>query len=100
VYVIAWEITYFNFIPDFFERYSAQALARMRAAGETEAAIREEAAQMAEMGRLYKNPFFNSAITFLEVFPVGLIVTLVSAAILRRRPGQEEPAAAVAAGQV
>ncbi|HEX7180929.1 MAG TPA: DUF4199 domain-containing protein [Thermoanaerobaculia bacterium] len=100
MYVIAWEITYFNFFPDFFEQYTAYVLAKMRTAGESEAAVRETAAQMARMAELYKNPLFNIGITFMEVFPVGLIVTLVSAAILRRRPGQDEPAAAVVAGQV
>lgn len=97
MYVIAWEITYFNFIPDFMDKYSAHALAKMRAAGESEAAIRKTAAEMAKMAKLYTNPLFNIAITFMEVFPVGLIMTLVSAAILRRKPRQEAPAEAVPA---
>ena len=97
VYVIAWEIVYFNFFPDFLEKYSAHHLAKMRAAGETEAAIRAAAAQMAEMAKVYKNPLINSGITFMEIFPVGLIVTLVSAAILRRKPREGAPAGAVTA---
>ena len=96
VYVIAWEIVYFNFFPDFLDKYSAHALAKMRAAGESEAAIREATAKMAEMAKHYKNLFYNIAVTFMEVFPVGLIVTVVSAAILRRKP-QDAPAAAVTA---
>ena len=52
---------------------------------------------VADMAQLYANPLFNSAITFMEVFPVGLIMTLVSAAILRRKPRQDAPAAAVTA---
>ncbi len=97
MYVLAWEITYFNFMPDFLDQYSAHLLAKMRAAGESEAAIREKAAQITEMAKYYSNPIFNSLITFMEVFPVGLIVTLVSAAILRRKPHQDAPAAAVTA---
>ena len=97
MYVIAWEIAYHNFFPDFLDQYSAHVLARMRAAGATEAAIREKTAEMARMAKLYANPLFNVGITFMEVFPVGLIVTLVSAAILRRKPGQTAPAAAVRA---
>jgi Protein of unknown function (DUF4199) len=97
MYVIAWEIVYFNFFPDFFDQYSAHVLAKMRAAGESEAAIRETTAKLANMARLYPNPLYNSAVTFMEVFPVGLIVTLVSAAILRRKPRQDAPAGAVAA---
>ncbi|HKI02730.1 MAG TPA: DUF4199 domain-containing protein [Thermoanaerobaculia bacterium] len=86
MYVIAWEITYYNFFPDFLDQYSAHSLAKMRAAGESEAAIREATAKMADLAKLYANPLFNIAITFLEVFPVGLIMTLISAAILRRKP--------------
>jgi amino acid transporter len=96
MYVIAWEITYYNFFPDFLDKYSAHVLDRMRAAGESEAAIRKTTADMARMAKLYANPLFNIGITFMEVFPVGLIVTLVSAAILRRKPGQAAPAAATA----
>jgi hypothetical protein len=97
IYVIAWEITYYNFFPDFMDQYSAHVLAKMRAAGETEAAIREKTAQMATMAKYYKNPLFNIGITFMEVFPVGLIVALVSAGILRRKPRPEAPQAAATA---
>ncbi len=34
---------------------------------------------------LLDNPLINAAITFLEPFPIGLIISLISAAILRRR---------------
>lgn len=97
IYVVTWEIAYFNFFPDFLDQYSAHTLEKMRAAGESEAAIREEAAKMADLAKVYDNVFINSGITFLEIFPVGLIVTLVSAAILRRKPREEAPSAAVAA---
>jgi len=97
IYVIAWEITYYNFFPDFLDQYNAHALAKMQAAGASEAAIREATAKMADFAKLYANPLFNVAVTFMEVFPVGLIVTLVSAAILRRKTGQGAPASAVEA---
>ena len=97
MYVIAWEIAYFNFFPDFLDQYSAHVLDKMRAAGESEAAIQKTTEQMATMAKYYDNVLFNSAITFMEVFPVGLIVTLVSAAILRRKPSQVAPPEAVAA---
>jgi len=98
MYVLAWEILYYNFYPDFLDQYNALALAKMRAAGESEAAIQAATAQMADFAKLYANPLFNSAITFLEVFPVGLIMTLFSAAVLRRRtPREDAPAEAVTA---
>ncbi len=97
IYVISWEIAYFNFFPDFLDQYTAHELARMRAAGASAAAIQKTTAQMAYMAKLYQNPLYNSAITFMEIFPVGLIMTLVSAAILRRKPRQDAPTGAVPA---
>lgn len=91
MYVIAWEITYFNFLPDFLDKYNAQMLDKMRADGESAAAIEEATVKMASMAKQYQNPLINSAITFLEVFPVGLIMSLVSAAILRKKPRLDAP---------
>lgn len=98
VYVVAWEIVYFNFVPDFAEKFAAFTVDKMRAKGATAAAIAATTQQMAEFQRLYANPLFNVAITFLEVFPVGVIVTLVSAAILRKRAAGQTPGVAGAAG--
>lgn len=98
VYVVSWEIVYFGFIPDFEETYAAFTIEKMREKGASAAAIAEAEAKMAEFKRLYKNPLFNVGMTLMEVFPVGLIVTLVSAGILRKKaePGTPEPAAVAA----
>ncbi|HUP46903.1 MAG TPA: hypothetical protein VM779_15460 [Thermoanaerobaculia bacterium] len=69
----------------------------MRASGASAAEVAAHTAKMEEFRRLYANPLFNVLITFMEVFPVGLIVTLVSAGILRRRPAAASSAAAVVA---
>jgi hypothetical protein len=96
IYVVTWEIVYWGFIPDFLEQYNAHALDKLRAAGATEAALREEQAKMARLAKLYANPLINAGMTFLEPFPVGLIVTLVSAAILRKKRNSGSPVAAAA----
>ena len=92
-----WEIAYFKFFPNFLDQYSVSVIAKMHSSGASEAAVRETTTKMAALAKNYSNPFFNSAITFMEVFPVGLIITLVSAAILRRKPRQDAPASAVPA---
>jgi hypothetical protein len=89
-YVASWEIIYFKFMPDFGDKYAARTIETMRAKGATEAAIAAKTKEMEKFKTMYKNPLFNIAITFTEPFPVGLVVTLVSAGILRRR----SPAAA------
>lgn len=85
IYVLTWQVLYFGFVPDFAERYGAAVVEGMRESGETAAAIAAKEAEMARFAELYRNPLFNSAITFLEIIPVGLVMTLISAAILRRR---------------
>ncbi len=96
VYVISWEIVYYNFVPDFADKYAAHRIDRMRAKGATQAAIEATTKEMARFKELYANPFLNAFITLMEVFPVGLIVTLVSAAILRRKTRPSAPSTAVA----
>jgi hypothetical protein len=93
IYVLSWEIVYFNFIPDFADKYSASVLEKARKDGDSEAKIEATKKKMADFKRLYANPVINAGMTLLEVFPVGLVVTLVSAAILRRKAGSAGPAA-------
>lgn len=98
VYVAGWEIVYWGFLPDFGDRYSALVLEKMKAGGASADRVAAETRKMESFKRLYKNPFFNVGITFLEVFPMGLVMTLVSAGILRRKaaPGPPSGAEAVA----
>ncbi len=89
-YVLTWEVIYFKIMPDFGQKYQAHMLAKARQAGESEDAIARKKAEMDRFAELYRNPAINVAITFLEPLPVGLVVTLVSAGVLRRKP--EAPA--------
>ena len=84
-YVVAWEILYFKFMPDFVEKYSSYVIEKARASGATQQAIDAQLQQMKSFKQMYDNPFINAAITFTEPFPIGLIVTLISAAILRKK---------------
>jgi hypothetical protein len=84
-YVATWEVVYYRFMPDFADKYAAHAIEKARAAGATRAELDAEAREMAEFQQAYRNPLVNIAYTFLEPLPVGLVMTLVSAGILRRR---------------
>ena len=93
-YVITWEILYFNFLPDFAEKYTNYTIEQLRASGASQAVIDAKAQEMKRFGELYQNPLFNAAVTFLEPLPIGLPITLISALILRRKnrkkDGEEE----------
>lgn len=84
-YVVTWEIIYFNFIPDFMDKWGAYAVEKARLAGQTPEAIEALTKQMAEFKALYANPLMNALMTFAEPLPVGLLVTLVSAVTLKKK---------------
>jgi Protein of unknown function (DUF4199) len=86
-YVVTWEIIYFKFMPDFADKYAAYMIEQARNAGESAQKIQAITDQMKGMKAMLNNPFLNAAFTFIEPFPIGLIVTLISAAILRRKSG-------------
>lgn len=97
IYVVTWQIIYYNFFPNFMDVYAQHTVAGMQAGGASDAVILAKQQEMARFKELYANPLFNVGITFLEIFPVGLIVTLVSAAILRKKPAPGAPPYAAAA---
>ena len=85
IYVIAWLIDYYFFIPDFMEKYSAHTLDELKASGASQVEIDKQTKDMASMVTMLKNPFFNAMMTYVEILPVGLIVTLISSLILKRK---------------
>ena len=89
-YVIAWQILYHTLMPDFFEKFSAHVIEKTRASGATPQAIQAKVQEMEQAKRLYSNPVLHVAFTFLEPFPVGLIITVISAAILRKKQKPSE----------
>lgn len=91
-YTATWEVIYFTIRPDFGTKYEQYTLDRARAAGKSEAELAKMRADADRFVESYRNPLYNSAITFLEPLPIGLVVALISAGVLRRRPRGGEPA--------
>lgn len=91
-YVATWEVIYYNVMPDFAEKYGAHQLEQAKAAGAPQAVIEAKRKEMEEFARTYRNPLANVAMTLLEPLPPALLVTLIAAGLLRRRPPQAAPA--------
>lgn len=85
MYVVAWLIDYYYFIPDFMEKFSSHMLEELKASGASQTEIDEQTKKMADMVVMLKNPFFNALMTYAEILPVGLVVTLISSLILKRK---------------
>ncbi len=92
-YVAMWEIIYFNFIPHFMDGYFAAQIHKVQSAGLDPATTAARVAAIQQSQQNYQNPLINSAYTFMEPLPVGLIITLISAAVLRRKASVEPVAA-------
>ena len=86
-YVSAWLIVYYNFIPDFADKYAAYLVEDQRANGASQAEIDKVVEQGEQMKAMLANPLINAAVTFTEPFPVGLVITLISAGVLKKREG-------------
>jgi len=83
IYVIGWEITLAVTDFAFIDSYSSAAVEAARARGASSADVAAVVAEMDEFRRQYANPLFRLPMTFIEIFPVGLLVSLISAALLR-----------------
>jgi Protein of unknown function (DUF4199) len=84
-YVATWEVIYFNFMPHFMDSYFAAQIYKVQAAGLDPATTAARVAAIQHSQQLYQNPIVNMAYTFMEPLPVGLLITLISAAVLRRK---------------
>ena len=89
IYVVSWEIVYYNFLPDFMDKYAAYVIDTAQKSGASPEEITRQTDQMKYFQGLYKNPLWVAAFTFIEPLPVGIPMTIISAAILRRRRKQE-----------
>jgi hypothetical protein len=83
IYVAAWELGSGLSGGDFAAVYSQAMIAKQEAAGVHGEALARYAAEMADFRRSYANPLFRLPMTFIEIFPVGVLVSLLSAGLLR-----------------
>ena len=83
VYVIVWEIYLASTGYAFIDEYIASVIRSHEAAGLAGAALDAKRAELDALRDQYGQPWFRLPMTFLEIFPVGLLVALVSAGLLR-----------------
>ncbi|MEQ8524824.1 DUF4199 domain-containing protein [Gracilimonas sp.] len=84
LYVGSWEVYLQTSDVDFIETYSTSIIENMKAEGEPEAEIQAMQEQLQFYADIYENTFFRILMTLSEILPVGLIIALISAALLRK----------------
>jgi Protein of unknown function (DUF4199) len=86
IYVAAWLIDYYVFIPDFAEKYAAIVLDKLKSGGASAAEIARQTKEMDSFKEMYKNPVMVILFTYIEILPVGLLLSLIASLILKRKP--------------
>ena len=83
-YAATWEIYYPSVGDEFMEKYTAHELNKMKASGASDEDIEYARVEGEKFKEMYRNFFVRFAFSLIEILPVGIIVTLISAALLRK----------------
>lgn len=89
-YVATWAVMYRFFMPNFMNEYTAAEVAKLQASGASAAVIQAKTAQLEQSAASYNNPLVFTAMTLIEPLPVGLLITLISAAVLKKKGTRDE----------
>jgi hypothetical protein len=81
IYVVVWLIILYNFFPNFAEHYTDMAIAK--ASPDEVVKVTEEMNSFREM---YKNPVMVILFTYMEILPLGIVFSFISALILKKKP--------------
>ena len=83
MYVVVWEI-YLNFSDyAYIHDYAAKIIEAKQTAGASAEEMTKITESMEKMTTQYANPLFRLPMTFMEIFPVGALIALISAFFLR-----------------
>ena len=83
-YALGWELYYQTLGGEFMQQYALSYLDQMRADGATAAELETARQRMADFEQLYSLLPARFGITLVEILPVGLFISLLSAALLRK----------------
>lgn len=84
-YSVGWEFYQYLLAPDFIEKYASFYISKAKARGASEIDVQKLVTEMDQMKVMYKNPFLRFGMTLTEVLPVGIVISLISAALLRKK---------------
>ncbi len=87
-YVATWAVVYHTLMPDFFDKYAAYITEEMAKNGKSAEAIQKQMEQMKAYKEGYQNPVMFVAYTFIEPLPAVIVVSLVSALIIKKNKPQ------------
>jgi hypothetical protein len=85
MYALSWEISYARVGDGFVSKMKEKYVEELKASGLTDEQFKIEKAEMDALWESYKNPIIRFGFTLMEIVPVGLVLTLISAGLLRKK---------------
>jgi Protein of unknown function (DUF4199) len=85
MYAMSWEISYANMGPEFTKKMQDHYFDKMKEDGLSDAELEKEKEKMAMYMEYYKNPVIRFGVTIMEILPVGVIITLICAGLMRNK---------------
>ncbi|HSD06798.1 DUF4199 domain-containing protein [Flavobacterium sp.] len=80
IYVLTWLVIFYNFFPDFIEKYSDMVLKNTNPED-----LAEKTTEMNQMKEWYKSPLMIVLLTFMEIFPLGILISLIAGLFLKQK---------------
>ena len=90
IYAIGWMIFYNGFATDFMDRYYEYAVQKLKNSNLDPKKLEQQVKNIEDMKEMYKNPLVQFGFTFFEIFPIALIVSAISAVILRKKSASHQ----------
>ena len=86
LYVTSWMIVSNTALGEnFMTQYFQESIEKLKASDLSQSEIETKIEEMKNFQEMYKNPLVKIGMTLMEIFPVGLIISLLSAFLLKRK---------------
>lgn len=85
LYASSWEVTYARSGEKFMQKWTDMEVAKLKSNNATEAELKKAQEDWKAFAEMYKNPVVRFGMTLTEIFPVGILISLVSATLLRKK---------------
>ena len=87
LYAVLWAIITHFFIPDFADQFADQLIEYNKAIGKSPETIERKIREMDEYRVSYKKPLVNITYSYIEILPIGIILSVISAFALKNKKG-------------
>lgn len=85
MYCLTWELAYNTVSSGYLEEYAVYEQGKLKSSGASEAEMKAAAQEFQELMEVYKNPVIRFGFTMMEILPVALVISIISAALLKKK---------------